>query len=81
MSLKEIVSNYISVEDLKKVSGAIEEIEKQTRGEIRISLKDHKGYLEQGISSWDLALQEFYELEMDKTSEDRCTDSDNIQRT
>ncbi|MBK6507707.1 MAG: TPM domain-containing protein [Ignavibacteria bacterium] len=69
MSLKEIVSNYISVEDLKKVSGAIEEIEKQTRGEIRISLKDHKGYLEQGISSWDLALQEFYELEMDKTSE------------
>ncbi len=69
MSLQEIVSNYISADDLKKISDAIAEIEKRTRGEIRISLKDHKGYLEEGMSSWDIALEEFFRLGMDKTSE------------
>ncbi len=69
MSLNEIVSNYVSVDDLKKISDAISEIEKRTRGEIRISLKDYKGYLEEGMSSWDIALEEFYKLGMDKTTE------------
>lgn len=67
MSLKEIISNYLSQEDLRKISERIGEVEKKTRGEIRISLKDHKGYLEKEVNSWDLALNEFYELEMDKT--------------
>lgn len=69
MSLREIVTEYLSADELKRISDRIAEIEKLTRGEIRISLKDHKGYLETDLSSWDLALQEFYALGMDKTDE------------
>ncbi len=69
MSLKKIISKYLSADDLKIISGKIAEIEKKTRGEIRVSLKDHKGYLEEELNSWDLALQEFYELGMDQTEE------------
>lgn len=69
MSLREIIKDYISEQDLVKIKDKIAEVEKLTRGEIRVSLKDHKGYLEEGMSSWDIALQEFYELGMDKTDE------------
>ncbi len=69
MSLREIVKQYVSEDDLKKIKDKIAEVEKQTRGEIRVSLKDHKGYLEQEMTCWDIALKEFYELGMDRTDE------------
>lgn len=69
MSLERIVSNYLSVEELKRISDTITGIEKHTRGEIRVSLKDHKGYLEEEFSSWDIALNEFFFHEMNQTAE------------
>ena len=64
--LKRIIYNYLSDDDLFRISNKIKETEKTTSGEIRVSIKEKKPIL--STSSLDvLAKKEFYKLGVDKT--------------
>ena len=58
---------YLSKEDLKAISNAIAEVEKQTSGEIRVVARHQRHRKEKALSLHDLALQEFHHLGMEKT--------------
>ena len=64
--LKRIIYNYLSDDDLFRISNKIKETEKTTSGEIRVSIKEKKPIL--STSSLDvLAKKEFYKLGVYKT--------------
>lgn len=54
-------------EDLRKISDKIQEIEKNTSGEIRVSIREKRSLLEHKLTLFDMAVKEFYRLGMDKT--------------
>ncbi|PJA99585.1 MAG: hypothetical protein CO128_03195 [Ignavibacteriales bacterium CG_4_9_14_3_um_filter_30_11] len=63
---KKLIYNYLSDDDLLRISNKIKETEKTTTGEIRVSIKEKKIFL--SASSLDeLAKKEFYKLGVDKT--------------
>ncbi len=68
MSKKEI-EKFFSLEDLKKISREISEIEKLTSGEIRLSVQEERGKLEKDKTPREIALMEFVRLEMHKTKD------------
>ncbi len=63
---KKFLSNY----DLKNLSSAIANVEKNTSGEIRIVVRHRRRKKEKDFSLYELALKEFYSLGMHNT-EDR----------
>jgi len=69
LSKKNIISEYLSDEDLDTISATISEIEKKTSGEIRVCIKKRRGFLEKKYTSRDIALQEFEKLKMNKTKD------------
>lgn len=64
---KNFLSEYLSDEDLKKISGKISDIEKKTSGELRVFIKKNRGLFEKNLSSRELALRGFTKLKMHKT--------------
>lgn len=63
---KRLIYNYLSDDDLLRISNKIKEAEKTTAGEIRVSIKEKKPYF--SFASLDnLAEKEFYKLGVDKT--------------
>jgi uncharacterized membrane protein len=66
---KRFIKRYLSEENLKSISDLIGEIERQTTGEIRVSLRQRRHFRERRLGLHELALKEFFQLGMDKTKE------------
>ena len=63
------VKKLFSQKDLKTIADAIGEAEKNTSGEIRVSVRQKRGWRERKLSIEQLAHKEFYTLGMTKTHE------------
>lgn len=63
------VKKLFSQEDLKTIADAIGEAEKNTSGEIRVSIRQKRGWRERKIPLEQLAQKEFYTLGMIKTKD------------
>ncbi len=61
------VRKIFTNDDLKKISEKIAQIEKNTSGEVRVSIREKRSLIERKLSIFDIALREFYRLGMDKT--------------
>lgn len=66
---KNYIKNYLSDSELDDIVKKISQAESKTSGEIRLSIKTKRGYRENGISPRELAIAEFYNLEMHKTKD------------
>lgn len=64
---RELLYNYFSDDDFLRISEKIKEAELSTSGEIRVAIKENKPLFKLKKSIKDLAEEEFYNLEMDKT--------------
>lgn len=64
---KDLVYNYFSDDDFLRISNQISEMEKITSGEIRVSVKEKIPFLKLNKDLRQLAEEEFFKLEMDKT--------------
>ncbi|PKL82816.1 MAG: hypothetical protein CVV24_08155 [Ignavibacteriae bacterium HGW-Ignavibacteriae-3] len=62
-----LIYNYFSDDDFLRISGKIKEMEKNTSGEIRISIKEKKNFSERKIDMRALAEMEFHKLNMHNT--------------
>lgn len=62
---KRLIYNYLSDDDLLRISNKIKESEKSTAGEICVSIKEKKTFLTSSV--YDLAKKEFYKLGVYKT--------------
>jgi uncharacterized membrane protein len=61
------IKKYLSKEDLEELKNEIGKIESVTSGEIRLCFKQKRGLHEKKLSHRELAIKEFYRLEMQKT--------------
>jgi uncharacterized membrane protein len=66
---KKIIEQYFSDNDLKKISEGIGEVEKDTAGEIRLSVQVKKGFFEKKKTPREIALKHFLNLGMHKTKQ------------
>ena len=65
--MKLFPKKYLSKEDLRAISNAIAEVEKNISDEIRVVARHQRHRKEKALSLHDLALREFYHLGMEKT--------------
>ena len=63
---KKLIYNYLTDDELLRISNAIKQVEKATAGEIRVSIKEKRPFLN-NASIYELAKKEFYKLGVDKT--------------
>ncbi len=61
--------NILTKEEMSQIAAAIADVEKQTVGEIRVSLRRSRSFKERNMSIYDLAVKNFYELGMERTKE------------
>lgn len=61
--------NILTKQELQQIADAIKAVEKETIGEIRVSIKKSRTFKERNMSLYDLAVKNFYQLGMDKTKE------------
>jgi uncharacterized membrane protein len=64
---KKFIYKYLSEEELKSISAKISEIEKSTSGELVITIKEKRGWLEKHKSVRVLAEKEFISAKIGKT--------------
>ena len=64
---KKFIYKYLSKEELKSISAKIGEIEKTTSGELVITIKEKRGWLEKAKSVHALAEKEFVDAKIAKT--------------
>jgi uncharacterized membrane protein len=64
---KRFIYKYLSEEELKSISAKISEIEKSTSGELVITIKEKRGWLEKHKSVRVLAEKEFISAKIGKT--------------
>lgn len=64
---KKFINKYLSDDDLKTISAKIGEIEKTTSGELVITIKEKRGWLEKTKSIRELAEKEFISAKIAKT--------------
>ena len=64
---KKFIYKYISKDELKSISAKIGEIEKTTSGELVITIKEKRGWLEKTKSVRTLAEKEFINAKIGKT--------------
>jgi len=62
-------NEFLSKDDLQKISDKIGEIEQSTSGEIRVSIHRKTGFFSKGKSTKELALKEFAKLKLGNTRE------------
>lgn len=65
-----LVYNFLDDDDLLRISNKIKEMETLTAGEIRVSIKEKKSFLQKNKSLKQLTEEEFFRLGMDKTRDD-----------
>lgn len=61
--------NILTKEEMSQIAAAIADVEKQTVGEIRVSLRRSRSFKERNMTIYDLAVKNFYELGMERTKE------------
>jgi uncharacterized membrane protein len=64
---KKFIYKYLSEDELKSISAKISEIEKTTSGELVITIKEKRGWLEKTKSVRTLAEKEFVSAKIGKT--------------
>lgn len=64
-----IIYNYLTDDELLRISNKIRTVEKNTSGEIAVSIKEHRKIFERKKSLRDLAVKEFIHLGIKKTKE------------
>ena len=64
---KKFIHKYLSEEELRLISAKISEIEKTTSGELVITIKEKRGWLEKTKSVRTLAEKEFIDAKIGKT--------------
>jgi uncharacterized membrane protein len=62
-----IVYHFFSDDDFLRISRKVKEMEKITAGEIRVGIKEEKPLLKKKKNIRELAEEEFFKLNMDKT--------------
>lgn len=66
---KNFIEEYLSNEDLDRITLEIRKVEKKTSGEVRLCIKRKKSFLERKYSPRQIALKEFLKLKMQKTKD------------
>lgn len=66
---KKFIYKYLNDDDLKAISAKITEIEKTTSGELVITIKEKRGWLEKTKSIRELAEKEFISAKIGKTKD------------
>lgn len=61
--------NILTLEEHIQIADAIKSVEKDTIGEIRVSIRKRRSFKERNVSIYDLAVKNFYDLGMDKTKD------------
>jgi len=61
--------NILTKQELQQIADTIQSVEKETIGEIRISLQKRRLYKERKLSLHALAVKNFYHLGIDKTKD------------
>lgn len=67
--MKSFLKKILPDDDIRKISAKIAEVENQTSGEIRLSIRHHRDWNERKLSLRDLALKEFTHLGMHDTKD------------
>lgn len=62
-------ANILSKDDMAVIAAKISEMEKQTIGEIRVSVHKSRALRDRNESVYDLAVKDFYALGMEKTKD------------
>jgi uncharacterized membrane protein len=65
--MKQLIYNFVNDDELLRITNKIREYEKLTAGEICVSIKEHKTFLQRRKSVAKLAEQEFARLGIGKT--------------
>lgn len=66
---KYFIHSYLSKKDLQCISETIVEVEKKTRAEIRVCIRQHRHLREKKLDLSELAMKEFHRLGIEKTQE------------
>jgi uncharacterized membrane protein len=66
---KNYIYDYLTEDDLNKISDEIKDIEKNTSGEIRLSIRRKRGLFQKSLSPREVAIKEFNRLKMNNTAE------------
>lgn len=61
--------NILTNDELDQIATVIADVEKQTIGEIRVSIQKSRGFKDRKLSIYDLAVNNFFELGMNTTKE------------
>ena len=61
--------NILTKDEMTNIAAKISEVEKETIGEIRVSLHKSRSFKERNLPLYDLAIKNFYELGMEKTKD------------
>lgn len=61
--------NILTKEEMDQIAAKIGEVEKETIGEIRVSVHKSRSLKNRNLSVYDLAIQSFFELGMEKTKD------------
>ncbi|MFZ4619704.1 MAG: TPM domain-containing protein [Bacteroidota bacterium] len=61
--------NILTKDEMTQIAAKISAVEKETVGEIRVSLHKTRSFKERNLPVYDLAVKNFYELGMEKTKE------------
>jgi uncharacterized membrane protein len=69
MSVHKQLVKYLSEPDIKSISQKIGEVEEQTSGEVRVSIRHTREWGEKKLSLHELALREFTRLGMHRTKD------------
>jgi uncharacterized membrane protein len=64
---EQLIYNFFDDDEFLRISDKIKEIEKKTAGEIRVSIKEKKSFLQRNKTLKQLAENEFFRLGMNKT--------------
>ena len=62
-----LIYKFLNDDELLRISNKIKSEEKKTAGEICVSIKEHRSFLQRNKSVGKLAEEEFYKLGIDKT--------------
>ncbi len=65
--MNELIYHFFTDDDFLRISNKIKEAEKSTSGEIRVSIKEEIPFLKRNKTIKELAEEEFFRLNMDKT--------------
>ncbi len=66
----QLIYNFFDDDEFLRISDKIKEMEKKTAGEIRISIKEKKSFLQKNKTIKQLAEEEFFRLGMNKTKDE-----------